>query len=91
LFGIEATANRLATAEKEEKMSHSISAHLNDAYGAVRNEFRAVKDFLGHIRQHVRHQRELNQLLAMSDYELRDIGLQRGDILRESLKPIWRL
>jgi uncharacterized protein YjiS (DUF1127 family) len=34
--------------------------------------------------------RELSSLLSLSDYELRDIGLQRGDIQREAMKPIWR-
>jgi uncharacterized protein YjiS (DUF1127 family) len=34
--------------------------------------------------------RELNYLLSLPDYELRDIGLQRGDIQREAIKPIWR-
>jgi uncharacterized protein YjiS (DUF1127 family) len=37
-----------------------------------------------------KERRELSYLLSLSDYELRDIGLQRGDIQREAIKPIWR-
>jgi uncharacterized protein YjiS (DUF1127 family) len=36
-----------------------------------------------------KERRELNYLLGLSDYQLRDIGLQRGDIQREAIKPIW--
>jgi len=34
--------------------------------------------------------RERAQLLALSDRELRDIGLSRYDALHEARKPFWR-
>lgn len=33
---------------------------------------------------------ERRQLLEMSDRMIRDIGLNRNDILREANKPFWR-
>ena len=33
----------------------------------------------------------LNHLLSMPDYQLKDVGLQRGDIQREAIKPLWRI
>jgi uncharacterized protein YjiS (DUF1127 family) len=35
-------------------------------------------------------QRERAQLRALSDRELRDIGISRYDALREARKPFWR-
>jgi uncharacterized protein YjiS (DUF1127 family) len=37
----------------------------------------------------IRERRELGRLLGQPDYIIKDIGLQRGDITRESLKPFW--
>ncbi len=34
--------------------------------------------------------REMNYLLGLSDYQLRDIGVQRADLEREALKSLWR-
>jgi uncharacterized protein YjiS (DUF1127 family) len=34
--------------------------------------------------------RELNRLLSYPDYLLKDIGLQRNDMQRKALKPLWR-
>lgn len=35
-------------------------------------------------------QREREQLLALSDRELRDIGISRADAIHEARKPLWR-
>jgi len=35
-------------------------------------------------------QQERAQLRALSDRELRDIGISRSDALREAKKPFWR-
>ena len=42
-----------------------------------------------HIVQRFQERRELNRLLSYPDYLLKDIGLQRNDMQRESLKPLW--
>jgi uncharacterized protein YjiS (DUF1127 family) len=42
------------------------------------------------IARHYRQRRELNALLGLADYQLKDIGLTRSDIQRESVKPLWR-
>lgn len=39
--------------------------------------------------QRIRRRRELMGLLGQPDYLLKDVGLQRGDITREGLKPFW--
>jgi uncharacterized protein YjiS (DUF1127 family) len=72
-------------------MSHSISAHIGDVYNTLRREVEEVIGLAGTIRQHIRDQRQLNQLLNMSDRELNDIGLSRGDVQREATKPLWRI
>ena len=36
-----------------------------------------------------KERRELNRLLSYPDYLLKDIGLQRNDMQRKSLKPLW--
>jgi len=45
--------------------------------------------FVTTILARLRNRREMNQLLSMPDYQLRDIGLQRGDIQREALRSLW--
>jgi uncharacterized protein YjiS (DUF1127 family) len=75
----------------ERKMSNVIGTHkrlggfpawrafgLGIPFGLVRVLIKRFKE-----------RRELNYLLGLSDYQLRDIGLQRGDIQREAIKPIW--
>ena len=37
-----------------------------------------------------KERRELNRLLSFPNYLLEDIGVQRNDIQREALKPLWR-
>ena len=72
-------------------MSHSISAHIGDVYSTIRREFEQVAGLVGTIRHRIRDQRNLNQLLNMTDRELNDIGLSRGDVQREAMKPLWRI
>jgi uncharacterized protein YjiS (DUF1127 family) len=48
---------------------------------------RALIARLSHCRQ---IQREREQLLALTDRELRDIGISRADAIHEARKPLWR-
>lgn len=41
------------------------------------------------IIERLEQRRELNRLLSMPDYQLKDIGLQRHDIQRKSMEPLW--
>jgi uncharacterized protein YjiS (DUF1127 family) len=43
-----------------------------------------------HIVLRFKERRELNHLLSYPDYLLKDIGLQRNDMQRKALKPLWR-
>ena len=43
-----------------------------------------------HIVQRFHERRELNRLLRYPDYLLKDIGVQRNDMQRQALKPLWR-
>ena len=55
--------------------------------------FEADADFfglVGRVAKRIRNRRELNRLLKLDDYLLHDIGLQRGEIQREALRPLWR-
>ncbi len=53
--------------------------------------------FLGHpialagrIARRIRERREMNRLLRLPDYLLEDIGLQRDEMQRKALDPLWR-
>ncbi len=46
--------------------------------------------FAGRIARRIRERREMNRLLGFPDYLLEDIGLQRGDMQRKALDPLWR-
>jgi uncharacterized protein YjiS (DUF1127 family) len=43
-----------------------------------------------HFVQRFKERRELNRLLSYPDYLLKDVGVQRSDLQREALKPLWR-
>jgi uncharacterized protein YjiS (DUF1127 family) len=43
-----------------------------------------------HMAQRFKERRELNRLLSYPDYLLKDIGLQRNDMQRQALRPLWR-
>lgn len=72
-------------------MSQSITAHVGDVYNTLRNELQDVIGLVGTVRRRIREQREINHLLNMTDRELDDIGLNRGDVQREAMKPLWRI
>jgi len=44
----------------------------------------------GRIVRRIRERREMNRLLSFPDYLLKDIGLQRNDMQRKALRPLWR-
>ena len=43
-----------------------------------------------HVALRLKARRELNRLLELPDYLLKDAGLQRHDIESEAFKPLWR-
>jgi uncharacterized protein YjiS (DUF1127 family) len=71
-------------------------SNVTDCHALVDRPADRLRFGLGHLpsilktvwRQY-RNRRGLNDLLSWSDYQLKDIGLQRGDIQREALKPLW--
>ncbi len=42
------------------------------------------------VVRRVRERRELNRILGFPDYLLKDIGVQRNDMQRKALDPLWR-
>jgi uncharacterized protein YjiS (DUF1127 family) len=75
----------------ERKMSHVIDYQTSEtrstAAGFSLSHTLAIFRLVG---RRLRERRDMNYLLGLPDYQLKDIGLQRGDIQREALKPIWR-
>jgi uncharacterized protein YjiS (DUF1127 family) len=49
--------------------------------------FAGLRQILGLWLRRARTRRQLD---ALSDHELRDLGLDRGDATREAGKPFWR-
>ena len=45
--------------------------------------------FVTGVARRIRNRREMNRLLGMPDYLLKDVGVQRHDIQREAVKPLW--
>jgi len=41
------------------------------------------------VARRFRHRREMNRLLSMPDYILKDVGVQRHEIQREAVRPLW--
>lgn len=65
-------------------MSHVRNAHAHRSF---------TLPFLGLAALVVRRYRDrqqMNALLGMEDYMLKDIGVSRGDLQREATRPLWR-
>jgi len=45
--------------------------------------------FIHGVARRIKHRREMNRLLGMPDYLLKDVGVQRHEIQREAVKPLW--
>jgi len=45
--------------------------------------------FIHGVARRIKHRREMNRLLGMPDYLLKDVGIQRHEIQREAVKPLW--
>jgi uncharacterized protein YjiS (DUF1127 family) len=69
-------------------MSNVINYHTSEHPTGLR--FGHMAGFIKLILRRLKDRREMNYLLSLSDYQLKDIGVQRGDIQREALKPLWR-
>lgn len=65
-------------------MSHVHRAHTYRGFGLPL--FGAVQTAVRRFRD----RRQMNALLHMDDYMLKDIGVSRSDIQREATKPLWR-
>ena len=73
-------------------MTSMINRHTNGNSGASQ-----MLAFLGHpfafagrIARRIRERREMNRVLSFPDYLLNDIGLQRDEMQRKALDPLWR-
>lgn len=75
----------------EQNYWNAAAARPRRADGAVIHGLAAGSRFLrGLVRQWRRRARDRYALLAMSERDLRDIGLTRLEAAREAEKPFWR-
>lgn len=49
-----------------------------------------TRRFLDHLLAVMERARQRRHLAALSDWQLKDIGLDRADVARECAKPFWR-
>lgn len=42
------------------------------------------------LRRYWQRHKSRQQLFALTDYQLRDLGLTRDQVVREAIKPFWR-
>ena len=68
-------------------MTSMISHHTSSQISAVFGHPFAVA---GRIARRIRERRELNRVLSFPDYLLKDMGVQRNDMQRKALDPLWR-
>jgi uncharacterized protein YjiS (DUF1127 family) len=63
--------------------------HNNHTNSGFSHRFGSVLSWPGHLFERYRNRQKLNGLLSMDDHMLHDIGLQRGDVQREAIRPLW--
>ena len=73
-------------------MTSMIHSHPNDNSQLTETSafLRHPIAIAAHIIQRFKERRELNRLLSYPNYLLKDIGVQRNDLQRQALKPLWR-
>ncbi len=57
---------------------------------AVRRQTHWANDFVALLRVWWNRSRGRQELMMMTDRELRDLGIKRSDVLYEARKPFWR-
>ena len=65
-------------------MAHVHSTHADLTHTALA----ALNAPLTWLKRH-RQRRELSRVMGFPDYLLKDIGIQRDEIVREAIKPFW--
>jgi uncharacterized protein YjiS (DUF1127 family) len=75
---------------KENAMSDVTFTH-NSTHHAAASAVSGVLALARRVVQRFNERRTLNYLLSLPDYQLKDIGIQRSDIQREAIKPLWRI
>ena len=68
-------------------MTSMINRHTNHPISAFVGHPIA---FAGRVARRIRERREMNRVLGFPDYLLKDIGVQRNDMQRKALDPLWR-
>lgn len=66
------------------------SASLNTPAPVAVSPAEAFRGLAGRIGRWYRASRDRRELASLNDATLSDIGLSRGDVEREYLKPFWR-
>jgi uncharacterized protein YjiS (DUF1127 family) len=69
-----------------ETISHSNPPPTNSRHDLLKG----VGTMVAAIARRWHDRREAAQLFGLSDDELKDIGVTRGDVYREASKPLWR-
>jgi uncharacterized protein YjiS (DUF1127 family) len=73
-------------------MTHMTTTHTHGNSGGFGQSpfLNQSMAFAKRIVRRVRERRELSRLLSLPDYLLKDVGLQRHDVQRQALRPLWR-
>jgi uncharacterized protein YjiS (DUF1127 family) len=79
-----------STGSASGKQMERQMANVTDYHASHRSAHGNPLDLLKVFLRRFKDRRDMNYLLSLPDYQLRDIGLQRGDIQREALKPLWQ-
>jgi uncharacterized protein YjiS (DUF1127 family) len=64
--------------------SHEMEAEMPKAGSRM-----SITSVLGWVEAQLERRRSRRALLEMSDDQLKDIGISRGDAYREANKPMW--
>jgi uncharacterized protein YjiS (DUF1127 family) len=71
-------------------MAQMINSHSSTHHGDHKSMLESGLARLRLVARQFRQRRELRILLSLPDHALKDIGLQRADVEREVLKPLWK-
>jgi uncharacterized protein YjiS (DUF1127 family) len=76
--------------KKEMVMTSKTFAHSELSHRVARAQglFQTAFSAFARVLERLRERRDAQSLLTMSDFELKDVGLTRGDVYREAMKPI---
>jgi len=74
----------------DRSLPRSAAAGTKDGWNGARSIMAAARRVAGRIAAALERSQQRRALAALSDHQLRDIGLTREEVMSANARPVWR-